>query len=66
MKAFITKENIGKYLDDLPNVSYDFSGKKTKKVNISYSEMSTYVLCVSVTTVAACMVFNICKSSKLF
>ena len=66
VKAFITKENIGKYLDDLPNVSYDFSTKKTKKVTVSYSEMSTYVLCVSVTTVAACMVFNICKSNKLF
>ena len=66
VKAFITKKNIGKYLDDLPEVSYDFTRKKTERATFTYSEVGSYIYYLSVTTVAACMLFNIVKSNKLF
>ena len=65
MKAFITKENIGKYLDDLPSVSYEFSTKKRRTNSFSYSGMGYFIFCLSVATVAACIVFNNVRSNKL-
>jgi hypothetical protein len=67
VKAFITKENIGKYLDDLPDVKYDFKAKPTMGLSRSPSlaDIGAGVYYLSVTTVAVCMVINLLKSNKV-
>jgi hypothetical protein len=67
VKAFITKANIGKYLDDLPDVKYDFKAKPTKGISRSPSiaDIGAGVYYLSVTAVAVCMVINLLKSNKV-
>lgn len=66
VKAFITKDNIGKYLDDLPDVKYDFKAKPVREISRapSMADIGTGVYYLSVTTVAVCMVINLLKSNK--
>lgn len=61
VKAFITKENIGKYLEELPDVSYEFAGKRDKKYVFPLPEVRSFFYILSISTVAACVVFNVLK-----
>lgn len=67
VKAFITKEKIGKYLDDLPDVKYDFKAKPGKETSRSptIADIGAGIYYLSVTTVAVCMVINLLKSNKV-
>ena len=67
VKAFISKENIGKYLDDLPDVNYDFKTRKPSKSKVNSNqlgEVGTFVFYLSVATIAVCMVLNLIKATK--
>jgi hypothetical protein len=67
VKAFISKENIGKYLDNLPDVNYDFNARKPSKSKVSSNqlgEVGTFVFYLSVATIAVCMVLNLIKATK--
>ena len=67
VKEFISKENIGKYLDNLPDVKFDYKRRKSLKSKADGSQIggvSTSILCLGVATIAVCMVINFVKRSK--
>lgn len=67
VKEFISKENIGKYLDNLPDVKFDYKRRKSLKSKADGSQIggvSTSILCLGVATIAVCMVINFAKRSK--
>ena len=67
VKEFISKENIGKYLDNLPDVNFDYKRRKSLKSKADDSQVggvSTSVLYLGVATIAVCIVINFLKRSK--
>lgn len=67
VKEFISKENIGKYLDNLPDVKFDHKRRlylKSKADDSQIGGVSTSVLCLGVATIAVCMIINFVKRSK--
>ena len=67
VKEFISKENIGKYLENLPDVKFDYKRRKSLKLKANDSQIggvSTSALYLGVAIIAVCMAFIYGKRCK--